>query len=128
VHLRALAGAAQQELQRARERKVVQHVEQIGPARGHQLGREVLQPHLARGDAEAAGGEDEGRDRVNARAEAPRNVDRRGEQHEPGRVVEAPLQEAQGTGVLALEVLQVIAAREQPGAGGRDERRYLPKR
>jgi hypothetical protein len=76
VHFRALAGAAQQELQRAPERKIIQHEEQIRPARGHLVGRQVLQPHVARGGREAPGGEDEGRDRVDARAEAPRAVDR----------------------------------------------------
>ena len=44
-------------VQRPREREVLQHEVEVGAALRHAIGRKVLQPDLARGDGEAAGGE-----------------------------------------------------------------------
>ena len=54
MYLRALAGAHEQLLQHAAERQVLHHVEQVRPAGRHLIRRQMLQPDVARGDAEAA--------------------------------------------------------------------------
>jgi len=83
---------------------------------------------VARGGGEAAGGEDERRDRVDARAEPAWTLDRSRQEDEPGRIIEKPLHQAQRAGILAFEVLQEIAEGQEPGAGRSPCGCQLPER
>lgn len=115
VHHRAFAGAGDERLQRAREREVLQHEVEVGAALRHAIGRKVLQPDLARGDGEAAGGEERGEAAVNG-ASAP--VQGGEEKHAADGIEEATLDEAERARIEAARaVLQVVAEAEERGAG-----------